>query len=62
MSYPYPYELYKRVDESPGKEKYISLATFAKRPSVDEMNDAFEGKPRYATDHEPELVINSYTC
>ncbi|KAF3643452.1 putative adenylate kinase 5, chloroplastic [Capsicum annuum] len=45
MSYPYPYELYKRVDESPGKEKYISLATFAKRPSVDEMNDAFEGKP-----------------
>ncbi|PHT73714.1 Adenylate kinase 5, chloroplastic [Capsicum annuum] len=46
MSYPYPYELYKRVDESPGKEKYISLATFAKRPSVDEMNDAFEGKPR----------------
>lgn len=46
MSYPYPYELYKRVDESPGKEKYVSLATFAKRPNVDEMNDAFEGKSR----------------
>ncbi|KAJ8528095.1 hypothetical protein K7X08_015546 [Anisodus acutangulus] len=46
MSYPYPYELYKRVDESPGKEKYVSLATFAKRPSIDEMNDAFEGKSR----------------
>ncbi|KAL3353068.1 hypothetical protein AABB24_020848 [Solanum stoloniferum] len=46
MSYPYPYELYKRVDESPGKEKYISLATFAKRPSIDELNDAFEGKSR----------------
>ncbi|MCD7458562.1 hypothetical protein HAX54_038575 [Datura stramonium] len=46
MSYPYLYELYKRVDESPGKEKYVSLATFAKRPSIDEMNDAFEGKSR----------------
>lgn len=46
MSYPYPYELYKRVDESPGKEKYVSLATFAKRPSIDELNDAFEGKSR----------------
>ncbi|CAN4096604.1 unnamed protein product [Withania somnifera] len=46
MSYPYPYELYKRVDESPGKEKYVSLATFAKRPNIDELNDAFEGKSR----------------
>ncbi|KAK4343264.1 hypothetical protein RND71_036358 [Anisodus tanguticus] len=46
MSYPYPYELYKRVDESSRKEKYVSLATFAKRPSIDEMNDAFEGKSR----------------
>ncbi|XP_009775736.1 adenylate kinase 5, chloroplastic [Nicotiana tabacum] len=46
MSYPYPYELYKRVDESPGKEKYVALATFASRPSIDEMNDAFEGKSR----------------
>ncbi|OIT38475.1 PREDICTED: adenylate kinase 5, chloroplastic isoform X1 [Nicotiana attenuata] len=46
MSYPYPYELYKRVDESPGKEKYVALATFANRPSIDDMNDAFEGKSR----------------
>nr|GME15282.1 adenylate kinase 5, chloroplastic isoform X1 [Ipomoea batatas]GME20933.1 adenylate kinase 5, chloroplastic isoform X1 [Ipomoea batatas] len=46
MTYPYPYELYKRVDEAPGKEKYVLLTTFEERPSGDEINDAFEGKPR----------------
>lgn len=46
MSYPYPYELYKRVDEPSGKEKYVSLSTFPKRPTPDEINDAFVGKPR----------------
>lgn len=47
MSYPYGYELYKRVDDpSFGKEKYNMLTTFPKRPDVDEINDAFEGKPR----------------
>lgn len=46
MSYPYEYELYKRVDESSKKEKYTILATFATRPSGDEINDAFEGKTR----------------
>ncbi|KAL2481204.1 Adenylate kinase 5 [Abeliophyllum distichum] len=46
MSYPYEYELYKRVDESPGKEKYVILSTFAKRPTGEEINDAFEGKTR----------------
>ncbi|KAK2965785.1 hypothetical protein RJ640_009491, partial [Escallonia rubra] len=44
MSYPYRYELYKRVDELPGKEKYVLLSTFAKRPNSDEINYAFEGK------------------
>ncbi|GMN47170.1 hypothetical protein TIFTF001_016356 [Ficus carica] len=47
MAYPYPYELYKRVDEPSGKEKYVSLTTFPKRPTPDEINDAFVGKPRY---------------
>jgi adenylate kinase len=47
MSYPYRYELYKRVEESPGKEKYVLLSTFPERPTVDEINDSFEGKPRY---------------
>ncbi|XP_031263901.1 adenylate kinase 5, chloroplastic isoform X1 [Pistacia vera] len=46
MSYPYRYELYKRVDEAPGKEKYVILATFPEKPNSDEINDAFLGKPR----------------
>ncbi|GAB2300244.1 hypothetical protein Dimus_034282 [Dionaea muscipula] len=47
MSYPYDYELYKRVDdESTGKEKYIILSTFEKKPNGDEINDAFLGNPR----------------
>ncbi|XP_057495068.1 adenylate kinase 5, chloroplastic isoform X1 [Actinidia eriantha] len=46
MSYPYDYELYKRVDAPNRKEKYIILSTFPKRPDVDEINDAFDGKPR----------------
>lgn len=49
MSYPYRYELYKRVEESPGKEKYVLLSTFPERPTVDEINDSFEGKPRNET-------------
>ncbi|KAG9456233.1 hypothetical protein H6P81_000741 [Aristolochia fimbriata] len=44
MSYPYRYELYKRVDDPSGKEKYVLLATFPHRPTGDEINDAFEGK------------------
>ncbi|KAL8497768.1 hypothetical protein ACS0TY_021200 [Phlomoides rotata] len=46
MSYPYEYELYKRVDESPKIEKYVLLSKFEKRPSGDEINDVFEGKSR----------------
>ncbi|XP_024028263.1 adenylate kinase 5, chloroplastic isoform X2 [Morus notabilis] len=52
MSYPYPYELYKRVDEPSGKEKYVALSTFPKRPNPDEINDAFIGKPRNQTKKE----------
>ncbi|XP_065002894.1 probable adenylate kinase 5, chloroplastic isoform X2 [Musa acuminata AAA Group] len=46
MSYPHGYELYKRIDESYGKEKYKLIATFPKRPTGEEINAAFEGKPR----------------
>ncbi|KAL1325564.1 hypothetical protein HN51_035620 [Arachis hypogaea] len=49
MSYPYRYELYKRVDDPSGKEKYVILSTFLERPTTDEINDAFEGKPRNET-------------
>ncbi|ERN10377.1 hypothetical protein AMTR_s00026p00112660 [Amborella trichopoda] len=46
MSYPYGYELYKRVNEPSGKEKYVIIATFPEKPTSEEINDAFEGKPR----------------
>ncbi|KAL5772755.1 hypothetical protein ACOSP7_012366 [Xanthoceras sorbifolium] len=47
MTYPYGYELYKRVDEpSGGREKYIILSTFPEKPNTDDINDAFLGKPR----------------
>ncbi|KAE8705908.1 putative adenylate kinase 5 [Hibiscus syriacus] len=46
MTYPYGYELYKRVDEPSGKEKYVPLSTFTERPTIDEINDAFLRKPR----------------
>ncbi|KAE8126133.1 hypothetical protein FH972_020877 [Carpinus fangiana] len=49
MSFPYRYELYKRVDGLSGKEKYVILSTFPERPNIDEINDAFEGKPRNET-------------
>ncbi|THU71688.1 hypothetical protein C4D60_Mb04t04130 [Musa balbisiana] len=48
MSYPHGYELYKRIDESYGKEKYKLIATFPKKPTGEEINAAFEGKPRQA--------------
>ncbi|XP_024980285.1 adenylate kinase 5, chloroplastic isoform X2 [Cynara cardunculus var. scolymus] len=46
MAYPYRYELFKRVNEPTGKEKYVILSTFPSRPTGDEVNDAFEGKTR----------------
>ncbi|XP_038984088.1 probable adenylate kinase 5, chloroplastic [Phoenix dactylifera] len=46
MTYPHRYELYKRVDEPSGKEKYVIIATFPEKPTGDEINDAFLGKPR----------------
>lgn len=46
MSYPYHYELYKRVDQPSGAEKYEILETFSEKPSSDDVNNAFLGKPR----------------
>ncbi|KAL6221588.1 hypothetical protein ACLB2K_004984 [Fragaria x ananassa] len=46
MAYPYRYELYKRVNDPSGKEKYVILSTYPQKPTIDEVNDAFEGKPR----------------
>ncbi|KAJ4846796.1 hypothetical protein Tsubulata_014111 [Turnera subulata] len=46
MSYPQGYELYKRVDQPSGGEKYVLLSTFTEKPSTDDVNDAFTGKAR----------------
>ncbi|CAN6448048.1 unnamed protein product [Victoria cruziana] len=46
MSYPYKYELYRRVDVEFGKEKYVIISTFPERPTSLQINDAFEGKQR----------------
>ncbi|KNA17757.1 hypothetical protein SOVF_077130 [Spinacia oleracea] len=46
MAYPFPYEVYKRVDEAPRKENYVILSTFEKKPTSDDINNAFLGKPR----------------
>lgn len=46
MSYPYGYELYKRVDDPSGKERYVELSKYPNRPSTDDINDAFQGNKR----------------
>lgn len=46
MCYPYPYDLYKRIDTEYGKEKYVSLATFTEKPTSEQINDAFSGRLR----------------
>ncbi|KAG6586355.1 Adenylate kinase 5, chloroplastic, partial [Cucurbita argyrosperma subsp. sororia] len=48
MSHPYGYELYRRVDEPSGKERYVLLSKYPTRPSTDDINDAFQGKERNA--------------
>ncbi|KAH9296821.1 hypothetical protein KI387_028503, partial [Taxus chinensis] len=50
MSYPHPYELYIRIDTEPGKEEYVKVATFAKKPNREEINDIFSGKSRKKED------------
>lgn len=46
MCYPYPYDLYKRIDTEYGKEKYVSIATFTEKPTSEQINDAFSGRLR----------------
>eukprot|EP00252_Welwitschia_mirabilis_P001388 TRINITY_DN1125_c0_g1_i1.p1 TRINITY_DN1125_c0_g1~~TRINITY_DN1125_c0_g1_i1.p1 ORF type:complete len:164 (-),score=33.45 TRINITY_DN1125_c0_g1_i1:334-825(-) len=46
MCYPSDYELYKRVDTGPGKEKYIKTATFSNEPTPTQIEDAFSGRRR----------------
>lgn len=46
MCYPYPYELFRRIDTENGKEKYVTLATFTEKPTSEQINDAFSGRIR----------------
>jgi adenylate kinase len=43
MAYPNKYEIYRRVDEPNGKEKYDLLAEFTKNPTADDITNAFKG-------------------
>lgn len=43
MAYPNKYEIYRRVDEPNGKEKYDLLAEFKENPTPDDITNAFKG-------------------
>ncbi|CAM0910438.1 unnamed protein product [Alopecurus aequalis] len=43
MAYPNKYEIYRRVDEPNGKEKYDLLAEFMENPTADDITNAFRG-------------------
>uniref|UniRef100_J3MRV4 adenylate kinase n=1 Tax=Oryza brachyantha TaxID=4533 RepID=J3MRV4_ORYBR len=44
MAYPNKYEIYRRVDEPNGQERYVLLAEFVEKPTPDEITNAF--RPR----------------
>ncbi|KAF0900926.1 hypothetical protein E2562_037020 [Oryza meyeriana var. granulata] len=44
MAYPNKYEIYRRVDEPNGQERYVLIAEFMEKPTPDEITNAF--KPR----------------
>ncbi|XP_062194932.1 probable adenylate kinase 5, chloroplastic isoform X2 [Phragmites australis] len=43
MAYPNKYEIYRRVDEPNGKEKYVFIAEFTENPTPDDITGAFKG-------------------
>ncbi|KAF8701415.1 hypothetical protein HU200_033578 [Digitaria exilis] len=46
MAYPNKYEIYRRVDESNGKEKYVLIAEFTDKPTPDDITNAFKGRKK----------------
>lgn len=44
MAYPNKYEIYRRVDEPSGQERYVLLEEFVEKPTPDEITNAF--RPR----------------
>lgn len=46
MAYPNKYEIYRRVDDPNGKEKYILIAEFTDMPTPDDITSAFKGRKK----------------
>ncbi|PUZ50883.1 hypothetical protein GQ55_6G107600 [Panicum hallii var. hallii] len=46
MAYPNKYEIYRRVDEPSGKEKYVLIAEFTDKPTPDDITGAFKGRKK----------------
>ncbi|OEL28284.1 putative adenylate kinase 5, chloroplastic [Dichanthelium oligosanthes] len=46
MAYPNKYEIYRRVDEPNGKEKYVLIAEFTDKPTPDDITSAFKGQKK----------------
>ncbi|KAJ1257868.1 hypothetical protein BS78_10G029300 [Paspalum vaginatum] len=46
MAYPNKYEVYRRVDEPNGKEKYVLIAEFTDMPTPDDITSAFRGRKK----------------
>lgn len=46
MAYPNKYEIYQRVDESNGKEKYVLIAEFTDKPTPDDITNALKGRKK----------------
>lgn len=44
MSYPGPFEIYRRFDLGSGKEEYVPIATFEQEPTRSDISDAFSGR------------------
>lgn len=46
MAYPNKYEIYRRVDEPNGKEKYVLIAEFDEKPTPDDITNAITGRKK----------------
>ncbi|CAO2175803.1 unnamed protein product [Urochloa humidicola] len=46
MAYPNKYEIYRRVDEPNGTEKYVLIAEFTDKPTPDDITSAFKGRKK----------------
>ncbi|CAL4997980.1 unnamed protein product [Urochloa decumbens] len=56
MAYPNKYEIYRRVDEPNGTEKYVLIAEFTDKPTPDDITSAFKGRKKNM------LIGTPFTC